>query len=631
MWPPVPALLESHPMYPHFPVIQLHAIGTLVRIESYPAAHVIGLLVLVVMTLRLYARDVRPTATLLDPFLFGVPAAMLGASVLGSLTAGTWLPEHLSLAPSVLWTGHRSAYGGLLAGVAVAALVARLRRIDVLCFLDAGAPGLAFATCCARIGCFLGGCCYGLPTASVLGVRFPDGHPGMAKLLPGDPRGLHPTQLYLAAAALAIGLVLLALRRRQWGRPGHRFALGAALYAATTFAVELLRDDPGRWFALGLSHTQWISIAIVLATAVVLGRSPRFARRRTPAVAVGLLLVLATTPARAQSADDAFNAIAEGLVTRNPTASVLVAQLLELGGGGPLTTWARIAKGADGLLQGDLGGAIAQWQAAAAADPGTAWSAQADLALGLGYMMAGARGGAADALAAAAEHGEGDTVAYAEVSLGRLQAVAGDYAGAERSFRRVFEDYSAVGVADDAALGLAKSLVAQDRRAEAREVLAVAHGRYWHRGAYMVARRNRPLPFDQVGSLTPAQLGEALRARAAGAATRGVLPIYAVLAALTDHYSGPDLERLRHQIARAPGATSDRPAAAAVVQARAVEPGAASQASSRGHSTPRPLAAGHRQGFGRVAVALLALVATTVAWLRRARRGGQPGRGAVYR
>src|SRR5438034_633051 len=167
-------------MLPNLPVFQLPVLGWWVRIDSYSAAHLAALLVLVAVTLRLYARDIRPTSAALDPFLVGIPVALLG-------------------------------------------------------------------------------------------VRFPEGHPGMAKLLPGDPRGLHPTQLYLAASALGIGLLLLVLRRRGPGRPGHRFALAAALYAATTFAIEFLRDDPGRWFGLGVSHSQWISGAIFVASALVLG------------------------------------------------------------------------------------------------------------------------------------------------------------------------------------------------------------------------------------------------------------------------------------------------------------------------------------------------------------------------
>src|SRR6202795_1230461 len=145
--------------------------------------------------------------------------------------------------------GGKSAYGGLLLGSAAGALAARLRGVPVARFLDTAAPGLALGACLTRIGCFLGGCCWGRPTASFLGVHFPDGHPGRDALAPGDPRGLHPTQLYLAAAALGIAVLLFVLRRRGPARPGVRFRCAAVLYAVTVFGIEFLRGDTGRWFA----------------------------------------------------------------------------------------------------------------------------------------------------------------------------------------------------------------------------------------------------------------------------------------------------------------------------------------------------------------------------------------------
>ena len=621
-------------MLPNLPVFQLPVLGWWVRIDSYSAAHLAALLVLVAVTLRLYARDIRPTSAALDPFLVGIPVAMLGARLLGGLTAHTRLPGHVWPGPSALWVGHRSAYGGMLAGVAAAALVARLRRLNVPRFLDAGAPGLAFATCLARLGCFLGGCCFGRPTASLLGVRFPEGHPGMAKLLPGDPRGLHPTQLYLAASALGIGLLLLVLRRRGPGRPGHRFALAAALYAATTFAIEFLRDDPGRWFGLGVSHSQWISGAIFVASALVLGHAALggLLRRPAPALAAGLLLLtLTATRAHAQNLREAFDTIAEGLLARNPNASLLVARLVELGGGGPLTTWARIAKGADALLEGDLGGAIVELQAAAAADPGTAWSAQAELALGLAHAV---RAAAVDAFTAAAEHGEGQTVAYAAVSLGRLQAAAGDQAAAERSFRRVLDKYPGAGVADDAALGLVESLVAQDRPAEARDVLALAHERYWHRGVYMVARRNHRLGFDRLARLAPAKVAGELRARAERAIARDESPLYAMLAALTDRYAGADLERQRRRLGRE-AAVAPEPATAPPGLETAAAPSrlAAATSTAQLNTGPQQAAPALRLAVDRVllrlALAVLALLAVATTW--RLRPARERARGGVAR
>jgi prolipoprotein diacylglyceryltransferase len=94
---------------------------------------------------------------------------------------------------------------------------------------------------------------------------FPFDHPGMLRLPRDEQWALLPTQLYLAAAALVILVVAIAVRRRRRARPGSVFAVAALLYALSTLVIEFLRADPGRRFAAGLSHNQWISLAILAA------------------------------------------------------------------------------------------------------------------------------------------------------------------------------------------------------------------------------------------------------------------------------------------------------------------------------------------------------------------------------
>jgi phosphatidylglycerol:prolipoprotein diacylglycerol transferase len=125
-----------------------------------------------------------------------------------------------------------------------------------------------------RIGCFLGGCCFGLPSHSPLAVSFPAGsaasyeqaEAGLLadKNLPSLP--VHPTQLYEAIGCLVIALCLLV-----WCLPRKRFEGQVMLqflsaYAVLRFAIEWLRaDDRGSLF--GLSTSQLIGAVIVLACA----------------------------------------------------------------------------------------------------------------------------------------------------------------------------------------------------------------------------------------------------------------------------------------------------------------------------------------------------------------------------
>jgi phosphatidylglycerol---prolipoprotein diacylglyceryl transferase len=261
-------------MHPILTVFEIPRLGWLIRVQAYPLAHLLALLAFGSLTLWIYRRDVGPPWAALDALLAGCAGGLVGAVLLGALTAGTLFDVHRD----ALWGGNRSAYGGLLLGTAAAYVAARRRRVPVGALFDAAAPGLALGAFLCRIGCFLGGCCWGRATRSIFGLRFPADHPGMLRLPAGAGWGLLPTQLYLAAAALLTALVVLDLRRRAVGRSGDRFLVASALYAAGVLYIEFLRGDPHRWFAFGLSHSQWISIAVLFA--VTAAAATRIVRAR---------------------------------------------------------------------------------------------------------------------------------------------------------------------------------------------------------------------------------------------------------------------------------------------------------------------------------------------------------------
>ena len=207
-------------------------------------------------------------AALAGGYLFeavrGVPAALL---------AGSWRP--------VTSVG-RAAYGGLLAAIAAATLYLWAARQPIIPFFDRVAVGAGLTFGLVRSGCFLAGCDYGVPTASILGVRFP---PGSLAALEHVRRGLvprgaaclpvHPTQLYEAALGLVAG-ALAAVPLLRGRRDGAPFATFLATYAVGRFAIEFLRGDQERGHALGLSTAQWVSVGLVV---VLIGTCGTLRRR----------------------------------------------------------------------------------------------------------------------------------------------------------------------------------------------------------------------------------------------------------------------------------------------------------------------------------------------------------------
>ena len=162
-------------------------------------------------------------------------------------------PERDCLEWLKFWHGGLAFYGGFLAAVPVGLWYARRKGLGVWRIADLVSPFIALGLFFGRIGCFLNGCCYGEACDLPWAVRFP-----------GHPVAVHPTQLYEAAAALAIAALLYFVVRPRKRAHGVVFAGLLVSYGVARFLLEYLRaDDRGIFF--GLSTSQWISIPAVLA------------------------------------------------------------------------------------------------------------------------------------------------------------------------------------------------------------------------------------------------------------------------------------------------------------------------------------------------------------------------------
>jgi phosphatidylglycerol---prolipoprotein diacylglyceryl transferase len=154
-------------------------------------------------------------------------------------------------------------YGGFLAALAVGCWYSRRYRMGFLALADVYAAPLALGHAVGRLGCFAAGCCWGRDTEFFAAVTFTDPH---AARLVGTPLGigLHPTQLYEAAANFFIFGLLLWLGRSP--RPiGQIFGAYALLYGVARGVIEFFRGDPYRTMLFGtdFSLMQLVSAALV--------------------------------------------------------------------------------------------------------------------------------------------------------------------------------------------------------------------------------------------------------------------------------------------------------------------------------------------------------------------------------
>lgn len=176
-------------------------------------------------------------------------------------------------------------YGGFL--LATAAVLHQIRRMGLPLrkTLDLTAPCMAVAYAVGRVGCFLVGDDYGRPTASWVGIRFPQGAPpssvdNLARFgMEVDPAlveqygqivPVHPTQLYEIAMSLLIFAVVWRLRGGA-RPPGWLFTVWLALSSLARFLVEFVRAKDDR-FVGNLTVAQVISLVLIAAALAAMAR-----------------------------------------------------------------------------------------------------------------------------------------------------------------------------------------------------------------------------------------------------------------------------------------------------------------------------------------------------------------------
>lgn len=208
----------------------------------------------VLVAMGLFQRELRASGlpeNAVDAGMAGAVGGMVGAKVV-------WAIEHAGTEPfvSLLFSrGGLSWFGGLAGGLIAGLVLIRIRRLPIVTVLAAATPALVIGHAIGRVGCFLVGDDYGLPSALPWAVAFPEG-------LPPTTVPVHPTQLYETLALLPISYMLFRWRRQ--GRP-DRLVLGAylALAGSLRFAIEFLRVHEPFVGTLAVAHVASLVVATV--------------------------------------------------------------------------------------------------------------------------------------------------------------------------------------------------------------------------------------------------------------------------------------------------------------------------------------------------------------------------------
>lgn len=157
-------------------------------------------------------------------------------------------------------------YGGLIGSFVCIAVFRRFKiavNLKKANILDAYAVVVPLFHVFGRIGCFLGGCCYGIESSFgfiINGNQISPGVNGVRRF---------PVQLVEAGCNLIIFLVLLFIYKKEKAKDKLVY-IYLMIYPAVRFGLEFLRGDEIRGILFGLSTSQWISIALFAFSAVSL-------------------------------------------------------------------------------------------------------------------------------------------------------------------------------------------------------------------------------------------------------------------------------------------------------------------------------------------------------------------------
>lgn len=187
------------------------------------------------------------------------------------------------------WEGGLSVTGGVVVGILGALWACSIRKVSFWSVMSTATPALLLGQAVGRVGCFLNGDAFGLPTNLPWGVHFKryslslfdfqtlKRYSGPAwdwcfqhKLVKPNSRwtvAMHPTQLYECGLDLILLSLLLLWLKKTSGKKSGQGALIIATggYAFIRFGLEFIRGDNGGPVALGMTSLQFTLLAVGLA------------------------------------------------------------------------------------------------------------------------------------------------------------------------------------------------------------------------------------------------------------------------------------------------------------------------------------------------------------------------------
>jgi phosphatidylglycerol:prolipoprotein diacylglycerol transferase len=200
-------------------------------------------------------------------FLIGICGGVVGA--------GTLRPIMKAVEVAILWEKYKMIpagellnyivgeivfYGGFIGGLVGVVLFCKKFNITLIPLFDLAAPALALSHAIGRMGCYFGGCCYGM--------EVPHNHP-LSIIYPSESLSAPPNVPLLAIPLIEAGFLfvlfaLLTFVYIKTNKNGLCALIYFLLYPIGRFMLEFYRGDLVRGTYGLLTTSQYISIGVLI-------------------------------------------------------------------------------------------------------------------------------------------------------------------------------------------------------------------------------------------------------------------------------------------------------------------------------------------------------------------------------
>jgi phosphatidylglycerol:prolipoprotein diacylglycerol transferase len=202
-----------------------------------------------------------------NTILLGILMGVIGGRLL-------WVTSHLpmSLYDAIeVWEGGLSVLGSIIAVLLTVPFYLRSIKVPILPLLDLVAIYTPLLHSISRIGCFMAGCCYGMPTNKIWGIIYT--HPDVCVPIELKNIAIHPTQIYSSLMLMVVFLLMYYVFRNRFTKPGQLISIFLMLSSTERFMIDFWRADQ-EFFDIKhlqfLAIHQWISLGIFVCAALLL-------------------------------------------------------------------------------------------------------------------------------------------------------------------------------------------------------------------------------------------------------------------------------------------------------------------------------------------------------------------------